>query len=90
MFISDDISAEIRKIHKLLWVKRDKLRKVHEYDAWILRGIQSNLFVNRTDGSVTKYSFSDNIPEIDDFLSVRGAVHHSFRGDVSIVVLLHW
>ena len=34
--------------------------------------------------SITKYSFSDSIPEVDDFPNARGHVHHSFPSDVSV------
>jgi len=58
LFISDDVPAEIRKIRKLILVKRDKLRKIPRYEARISKGIQTNLFVKRACGSITKYSFS--------------------------------
>lgn len=67
LFISDDVPTEIRKVRKLLLVKRDKLRKDHGCDAWISKGFQPNLLVKRPDGSITKYTFNDAIPEIDDF-----------------------
>ena len=76
--------AEICKICKLILVKQDKLRKIPRYEAWISKGIQTNLFVKRPDGSITKYSFSDSIPKVDDFPNIPGHVHHSFPSDVSV------
>ena len=76
--------AEIGKIRKLILAKRDKLRKILRYVAWISKGIQTNLFVKRPDGSITKYSFSDSIPEVDNFPKAQGHVHHSFASDVSV------
>ena len=75
LFISDDVPAEIRKIRKLILAKRDKLRKIPRYEAWISKGIQTNLFVKRPDGSITKYSFSDSIPEVDDFPNAQGQAY---------------
>ena len=65
-------------------MKWDKLRKIPRYEAWMSKGIQTNLFVKRPDGSITKYSFSDSIPEVDDFPDVRGHVHHSYPSNVSV------
>ena len=84
LFISDDVPAKIRKIRKLILAKRDKLWKITIYEAWISKGIQTNLFVKRPDGSITKYPFSDSIPDVDDFPNARGHVHHSFPSDVSV------
>ena len=81
LFVSDDIPAKIRKIRKLLQVKQDKFPR---YEAWISKGIQTNLFLKRDDGSLTKCSFSDSIPKVDDFPNVQGQIHHSFSIDVSV------
>ena len=60
------------------------MRKIPKYEAWISKGIQTNLFVKRPDGSITKYLFSDSIPEADDFWNAQGHVNHSFPIDVSV------
>jgi predicted CoA-binding protein len=63
IYLSDDVPAEVLKARNDLLIKRVKLRKLLIY-AWISKTFPPVLLFNRPNGTCSKYSPDDLIPEL--------------------------